>query len=86
MTTNDELSAEQGAITLTSNEGDIAVGAEATAQDDVTLSAEAGSVAVDGAVNSTAGSVGVTADEAITTTAEVTAYSEVTLLSKEGIM
>ena len=86
MTTNAAVTAELGAIALTSDEGDIAVESEATAQEDVTLQAEAGDVAINGAVTSTDENVIATAQGDVTIAADVKANKNVTLTSaNEGI-
>ena len=82
--TNGKLTAIQGEIALTSDAGNVAVKEEAKAKTDVTLSAKAGSVAVDGAVTSTEGDVKATAKEAVTITADVTAKQNVALTSENA--
>ena len=81
--TNGKLTAIQGEIALTSDAGNVAVKEEAKAKTDVTLSAKAGSVAVDGAVTSRAGDVIANAMGAVATK-DVTANQNVKLTSKEG--
>ena len=84
VTTNDKLSAVQGAITLTSDAGNIAVNGETIANEDVTLHAKSGSVAIEDAATSTEGDVKATAKEAVTITADVTAKQNVALTSENA--
>ena len=88
VTANNNLSAEQGSISLTSDAGNVTVEKTGTAiaQNDVTLKAEAGSVAINGAVTSTEQNVIATAKDTVAINADVKANQNVTLTSaKEGI-
>ena len=75
---------EGGTITVGATQGNIVLGGAATADQKVKIDATAGSVTLNGAVESVAGEVEITAKEALTASAAIQAGTDVTLLSKNA--
>ena len=73
-----------GTITVGATQGNIVLGSAVTADQKVDVEAVAGSVSLNGAVESVVGEVEVTANEAVTTNASVKAKTDVTLSSTAG--
>ena len=70
--------AEGGTITVGATQGNIVLGGAATADQKVKIDATAGSATLNGAVESVAGEVEVTAKDAVTASAAIQAGTDVT--------